>query len=231
MKIMVINPNTSSVITKGIKSTTMAVKRPDTEIIVRRLKKGPLTLESDYDRSFSIPEMMKIVQQASRQDCDAVIIAAFCDPGLNAEKEISDIPVLGIEEVTLHIAAVLGTRFTILTTSWKNVAKKEEEVRKYKLEAMLDSVRPLGLSVLETAEEPDLVKMRALKVLKRAVEEDGAEVAILGCAGMAGYADEISKKLGLTVLDPMSVKLKVCESLIDSVLTQSKRAIFAKPQR
>jgi allantoin racemase len=229
VKIMVINPNTSSAMTEGIRRTVMAVKRPDTELTVLCPDEGPIALESDFDRAFAVPPMLELVQQANQQGYDAVIIAAFCDPGLKAAREISDILVLGIEEATLHVAAMLGAKFTILTTSSKNIANKEAEVRRYMLEAALASVRPLGLSVLQTAEEPELTKKRAIEVLEKAAEEDGAEVAILGCAGMAGYADEISKKLGLAVLDPTSVTLKVCEAMVEAGLVHSKRAMFAKP--
>jgi allantoin racemase len=229
MKIMVINPNASLVMTEGIRKTVMAEKRSDTELTVLCLDEGPVALESDYDRAFAIPPMLRLVKQANDQDFDAVVIAAFCDPGLKAAREISDILVVGIEETSLHIAAMLGAKFTILTTSSKNIANKEAEVRRYKLEASLASVRPLGLSVLQTAEEPELTKRRAIEVLTKAAEEDGAEVAILGCAGMAGYATEISEKVGITVLDPTGASLKVCEALVESGLAHSKRAAFATP--
>ena len=57
------------------------------------------------------------LKKANQDGYDAVILACFSDPGLDAAKEISTIPVIGIEEATLHIAAMLGAKFSIMTTA------------------------------------------------------------------------------------------------------------------
>jgi allantoin racemase len=97
------------------------------------------------------------------------------------------------------------------------------------LDYFLASVRSLDLSVVETDAEPEKTKKRVLEVAQKAVDEDGAEVIILGCAGMAGYAKEIERKLRVKVLDPSAVALKVAEAMADLGLTQSKRGLFSAP--
>jgi allantoin racemase len=96
------------------------------------------------------------------------------------------------------------------------------------LDYFLASVRSLDLSVAETDAEPEKTKRRVLEVAKQVVE-DGAEVAILGCAGMAGYAPEIESRLNIKVIDPSGVALKMAEAMADLGLTHSKAGLFVTP--
>lgn len=229
MKIMVINPNTSESMTGHIRTELTKIKRSDTELNVVCAEKGPLTIESSYDRSIAVPELLKLVKKANEDGNDGIIINDFGDPGLEAAREISSILVNGIEETVLHIAAMLGAKFSILTPVPNLIPNKYQEVRHYKLEQWLASVRTTGMKVTEVDSDPKKAKNRILEVAKLAVEEDGAEVIIMGCAAMLGYADEISKTLGVTVLDPSSITLKITEGMIDAGLVHSKRGLFGFP--
>ena len=158
-----------------------------------------------------------------------MILACFSDPGLEAAKEISEIPVIGIEESTLHVAAMLGARFSVMTPRKERIAARKEHVYIRGMDHFLASVRSLDLSVAETDADPERTKKRVLEVARLAAEEDGAEIIILGCAGMAGYAPELESKLGVKVLDPSAVALKVAEAMVDLGLRHSKRGLFAPP--
>ncbi len=228
MKILVINPNTSQSMTDHIRHELERIKRPDTELTVVCPDKGPETIESAYDEAFAIPPTLELVKKANQQRYHAVILACFSDPGLEAAKEISKVPVIGIEEATLHVAAMLGAKFSVLTPRQQRIASKREHVHIRGLDHFLASVRSLDLSVAETDSDPERTKKRVLEVSRQAVE-DGAEVIVLGCAGMAGYAPELEAKLNIKVLDPAAVALKVAEAMADLGLTQSKIGLFATP--
>jgi len=229
MKIMVINPNTSESMTNHIREELSRIKRPDTELTVLCPEKGPETIESAYDEAHAIPPTLELVKKANQEGYDAVILACFSDPGLEAAKEVSEIPVIGIEESTLHMAAMLGARFSIMTPRKQRIPVREEHVHMRGMNHFLASVRSLDLSVAETDADPKKTKKRVLEVAKAAVEEDGAEVIILGCAGMAGYAPELESKLGVKVLDPTAVAMKVAEAMVDLGLKHSKLGLFAPP--
>lgn len=229
MKIMVINPNTSEEMTRHIEKELVKIKRADTQLTVVCPDSGPPTIESNYDGIVAGAALIPLVKKANAEKYDAVIIACFSDPGLDAAKEVSDILVVGIQEVSLHVAAMLGAKFTILTPLPKRIPAKEFEVRRFKLEQSLASVRPLGMTVAETDADPVRTKERIMTVAKQAAEEDGAEVIVLGCAGMVGYAEEVERKLGIKVLDPSSVTFKICEGMVDAGLRHSKRAFYATP--
>ena len=227
MKIFVINPNTSQSMTDHIRDVLIPIKRPDTELVVTCPDKGPETIESAYDEAYAIPPTLELVKRANKEGYDAVIIACFSDPGLHAAREISRIPVVGIEESSFHVAAMLGARFSIITPRKARIPAKEAEVRMCGMSHFLSSVRSLNLSVAETDSDPERTKKKILEEAGKAVEEDGAEVIILGCAGMTGYSEEIEKKLNVKVIDPTSVALKITEAIADFGLTHSKIGLYA----
>jgi len=155
-----------------------------------------VAIESNYDQAFAIPPTLMLVEKANREGYDAVIIAAFCDPGLDAAKEISNIPGPGDSGSYAPHRSHVGARFTVLTMTEEHVPKKYREARHYMMDQSLASVRPLGLTVTETNADPVRTKKQVMKVARQAAEEDGAEVIILGCAGMVGYARRWQKNFG-----------------------------------
>jgi allantoin racemase len=229
MKILVINPNTSQHMTDHIRDVLVPLKRTDTELVVTCPDKGPETIESAYDEAYAIPPTLELVKKANMEGYDAVIIACFSDPGLHAAREISHIPVVGIEESSYHVAAMLGARFSIMTPRKERIPTKAAEVHMCGMSHFLASVRSLSLSVAETDADPKRTKQKILEEAGKAVAEDGAEVIILGCAGMTGYSEEIERKLNVKVIDPTSVALKIAEAIADLGLTHSKIGLYAAP--
>jgi len=229
MKIMVINPNSSVDMTNHIRKILENIKRPETELTVICPDKGPVAIESAYDETLAAFHCMELTKKANREKYHAVIIACFSDPGLIAMKEISDILVVGIQEVSLHVASMLGHKFTILTPMKKRIPSKYNDVWRNKLLFNLASVRELGMTVTETDAKPALAQKHIMEVAKQAVEEDGTEVIILGCAGMTGYAEKIAKELDIVVIDPTSIAFKYAEAMAEAGIVQSKRGLYAHP--
>jgi len=229
MRIFVINPNTSVSMTDHIRRELKKIKRPDTELTVTCPERGPVSIESAYDEALAQPPTLELVRQANEEGYDAVILACFSDPALDAAKEISDILVVGIEESTMHVAAMLGHKFSITTAFRNRVATRELHVRKHGLGSAYGSTLVLNMSVLDMDAKPEETKARILELARQSVERDGTEVIILGCAGLAGYAEDVERELGVVVLDPTSVALKVAEALVDLGLRHSKAGRYAKP--
>ena len=229
MKILVINPNSSEKMTASVCSVLKRVKRSDTQLMVVRTVGAPPAIQSASDIAQTVPFMLELVRKANRENYDAVILACFSDPGLEAAREQSDILVMGIEETALHVAAMLGHKYTILTPLSKRIPSKEQDVCRFRAESSMASVRALNLTVTETEADPIRTKARILEIATEAVEEDGAEVIILGCAGMTGYANSVQDKLGIVVLDPTVTTFKITEGLVDLGVRHSKRGLYALP--
>jgi allantoin racemase len=229
MKLFVLNPNTSKLVTDRIASVIHTIARQDSQVEVTQIPHGPETLESYYDESLAAPHILEAVNNANQKGFDAVILAAFCDPALEAVKEASQIPVYGIEETAFSVALLLGNKFGILTEKKHKEAVKVQHVRKHGLGQRFAGVRALNMSVLEIARESGTVKARGLEVCRRLIEEDGAEVIILGCASMAGYDKEMEQLLGVPVLDPVAVTYKMVEGLTELGVRHSKIGLYATP--
>jgi len=229
MKILIINPNTSEHMTAKIRAVAEAVKRDDCKVTVICPSRGPVTIESSYDEAYAIAPMIDLVKEANKGDYDAIVLACFCDVGVEAAKEISLIPVLSLEETTLSVALLLGNKFGIMTEKRPRVAMKELHVRRHGLLERMASIRPLELSVAELAADPERTKAAGMALGQRMLEEDGAEVIIMGCAAMAGYSDDLERELQVPVLDPLKVTLKVAEALVDMGVTHSRVGLYAPP--
>ena len=229
MKIMVINPNSSQHMTRHLDEVLQQIKDADTQLTVCCPEGGPMAIESAYDEAMCLPGLLPLVKKAEAEGYDAVILACFSDPGLEQAREIVNILVCGIQEIAVHVAAMMGAKFSILTLNAERVPSKQKDIYRYKLERGLASVRPIGLSVAQSDEDPDLARARIKAVARTCAEEDGAEVVVLGCAGMAGYAEEVTRELGLVVIDPSSVALKVTEALVKTGIKPSKRGLYAYP--
>ena len=229
MRIFVINPNTSESMTDHIRRELEEIKRPDTELTVVNPEHGPVSIESAYDEALAGPPTLELVRRANEEGYDAIVLACFSDPSLDAAKEVSDVPVIGIEEATLHVAAMLGHKFSIMTSLSSRIPTRDVHVRLRGLESAFASAPALNMPVLEMDANPEKAKARILELARKAVQEDGAEVIVLGCAGLAGYAEDIERELGAVVLDPTSVAFKVAEAVADLGLRHSKTGRFAVP--
>jgi len=229
MKITVINPNSSESMTEHIHAELERIKRPETELVVLCTEGAPPAIQSATDVALATPPLLELVRRANRDKSDAVIIACFSDPGLEAAREQSDILVLGIQETSVHVACMLGHRYSILTPLKARIASKEQDVRRFKVESALASVRALGMTVAETDADPMRTKARVLDVARQAMEVDGAEVMVLGCAGMIGYAKDVEKELGIIIIDPTTVAFKICESFVELGVHHCKKGLYATP--
>lgn len=229
MRIFVINPNTSESMTDHIRAELEKIKRSDTELTVVNPEHGPVSIESAYDEALAGPPTLELVQRANEEGYDAVVLACFSDPALDAAKEISHIPVVGIEEATMHVAAMLGHKFSITTGSRSRVPTREIHTLLRGVDSSYASTLVMGMPVLEMDANPEEAKARILELSRKAVEEDGAEVIILGCAGLAGYAEDVERELGVVVLDPTSVAFKIAEAFADLGLRHSKVARYSVP--
>ena len=229
MKIFVINLNTSAEVTEKMRAVIEKVKRTETEIKVVSPSKGPVTIESSYDEAYAVPPTLDLVKRANVEGYDAIVLGCFCDAGVEASREISDIPVIAMEEATIAVALTLGSKFGIITEVRARVAMKELHVRRAGLLDRLASIRSLELSVADLAAKPKVTKERALILAQQMIKDDQAEVLIMGCAAMAGYHEDIARQVGIPILDPTAVSFKVAEMIADLGLMHSKVGLYHPP--
>ncbi|MGE3911983.1 MAG: aspartate/glutamate racemase family protein, partial [Chloroflexota bacterium] len=205
--------------------------RADVTVDVVNPPGAPPAIESALDEAACVPPMLNLVRDASSRGYDAVVIACFSDPGLDAAREMTDLPVVGIQDAAMHLAAQIGYRFSVLTTLAHRAPVRERAALLAGLDRRLASCRVLDLPVLETVLNREQVLRKVVRIGRQAVEEDGAEVLILGCAGLGDLAWRAADEIGVPVVDPNAAALKLCETLVDLRLTHSRARLYASRPR
>jgi allantoin racemase len=231
MKIKIINPNTFLDMTRSIGEAADRYAKPDTQVVTVSPERGPLSIEDHYDEALAAVGVMEEVKKGEKEGFDGYVVACFGDPGLYACREITEKPVVGIAEAALFMACMLGHRFSILSVLSRIEALMHDLLKKYGVESRCVSVRCTDIPVCDFERLKDTAKKVLLQVGKQAVEEDGAEVLCLGCAGMAGLDEELEKELKVPVIDPVVAALKFVEGLVEYGKKTSKTKSFKFPEK
>jgi len=230
MRILLINPNTSESFTEKIQTIAEQYAAPGTSVKALNPATGPRSIECIYDELLSAAGTLETLI-TNLDNFDAFVIACYSDHStIYAAREITDKPVLGIAEASMYLACMLGYRFSVVTTNREWEPLLWDAVRHYGLVERCVSVRSTGMPVLalESASPQETYRM-IFTTAQRAIEEDGAEVICLGCAGMAGLDKDLQQELQVPVIDGVVGALKLLEGLVGYGLRTSKRLAYASP--
>jgi allantoin racemase len=178
---------------------------------------GPAAIEGAADAAIVVPEMLKLVPRWETEGFDAVIVGCFSDPGLDALRERTTIPVIGPGAAALHLAAQLGNTLSILSPSGRSPGKVAARLRALGLADLFASVRGVGASVMDLASQKPGAFERIVEAGRACRTEDGAEVLVLGCMSMAflpGVAQRLQAAVGCPVVNPVLAALKTAEMVV-----------------
>lgn len=197
--IVVINPNSNELVTDGIRDALKEFNLPKSPAIeCVTLKEGPFGIESQLDSDSVIIPLVNLVQ--SRTDAGAFVIACYSDPGLHACRSITKKPVFGIQESGVLSALARADRFGVIAISEASIQRHWRVMARMQVLDRLAGELPLNMSVDESA--------RGTKTLEKLVnvggllKKQGADVLVLGCAGMATHRKKLEEALGIPVIDP-----------------------------
>lgn len=205
---------------------------PTTHVEVRTVNQGPASIESAYEEYLSIPETAKLMVEAEKEGFNGAVLGCAGDPGLDAYRELTkDMIVMGPGVSSLHAAVLRGNRFSVLTVTDSTVPSVYDLVDKSGLQKKFISVRAVNIPVLDLAKDR---KGTLDKLLKhgREVLKDGADSIVLGCMSMGflGLAEDMEKELGVPVINPSKVALKLTEAFAHIGYTHSKKAYHTPPK-
>jgi allantoin racemase len=177
---------------------------------------APLFIETYQDTATALPGMADLIKRHEAA-YDAFIVACHCDPNLDLMKELTNKPMVGIGEASMKIATMLGHRFSVISTDSRSVPNKEALIHSYHLQDLLASVK-FPVAALENRGDEE----KYLLTAQAAIEEDMAEVIVLGCAGMTGLDKRLEQKLGVPVLDGVVCALIIAAGLVKYQVSTSK---------
>jgi allantoin racemase len=229
-QIWVINPNTTEAMTAAITRCARAVVAPGTTVTGITPESGPPSIESHYDEAMSVPGLLAAIGLGEDEDVDGYVIACFGDPGLDAAREVAGGPVIGIAEAAMHTASHLGRSFSVVTTLARTVGRAVELTERYGMRRFCRGIHACEIPVLDLETNPDARKI-VTEACREAVEADGSEVLVLGCAGMADMCGPVSAELGVPVVDGVTAATLTVQSLVAMGLATSKRGEYALPPK
>ena len=200
-RILVINPNSTSSVTRAIDDAMAPLRIPGgPEIDCLTLDEGPPGVESQTDADSVILPLCRVIRE-QEVDAAAFVIACFSDPGLFSAREATQKPVLGIAECGILTALTLGHRFGVISILARSVPRHLRYIAAIGVNQRLAGDLPIGLGVAALTDERSTLT-RMIDVGRRLRDQHGADVLVMGCAGMARYRADLEEVVQIPVVEP-----------------------------
>jgi allantoin racemase len=199
--ILVVNPNSTESMTRGIDAACEPLRMAGGPAIeTATLKEGPPGIETQQHVDGLIAPLLSLVRR-QEEKYDAFVIACYSDPGLHSVREATRKPVLGIAECGILTALTLGQKFGVIAILQKSIPRHLRYMGALGVMDRLAAELPVELPVLELSDEKKTFA-RMTQVGKALKEEHGADVIVMGCAGMARYRKPLQDAIGIPVVEP-----------------------------
>ncbi len=188
---------------------------------------GP-ELEAPYNEITTVlPELIFKIKEAEKEGVQAVVIAHYLDPGLEAGRELVSIPVIGCGHTTYRLASLLARRFSIITSVHSHIGPIGDMVAAEGLSEKVVSIRSVEITQRDDLKVSQHFLGRILELSWDAVERDGAKLIILALHGFFDMSSQVKEHLAsggnpIPVLDPLRVAIKHAENLVDMGISHSK---------
>lgn len=228
MGLLLVNPNISDSVSELIAAEARRSASPGTEIVVKTAPFGVAYIETRFEAMLGAYAAAQVAGEHAHE-ADAVIVAAFGDPGLAALREVLPVPVTGLTEAALASAHLLGHRFSIIAISQRIQAWYREVIEGYGFGSRLASIRALDRPIAAIGGVQEEHAAALLALAERAVREDGAEVIVLAGAPLAGLARSLHGRLPVPVVDGVSSAVRHAETLVALQAGRACGGSFAPP--
>lgn len=199
--ILVINPNSTESVTRAMDEACAPLRIPGGPAIeCMTLREGPPGIETQRDVESVVAPLVRTVAEREK-DHGAFVIACFSDPGIHAVRELTKKPVLGIAECGILTALTLGQKFGVIAILQQSVTRHLRYIGAMGLADRLAGELPTGLGVAELSDEKKAFA-RMVETGEKLRDDHGADVMVMGCAGMASYRRRLQDALGVPVVEP-----------------------------
>lgn len=210
MRLLVINPNTSTSVSELIQAEASRGADDGTDITVMTAAFGVAYIETRAEALVGGYAAMQIAAEHYQQ-FDAVIIAAFGDPGLEAIRELLPCPVIGLTEAALASASLYGGQYSIIAISDRIKSWYRETVFAQGFIQRLASIRTLCDPLDDIARVQQDQGARLIELANLAIDKDGADSLIMAGAPLAGLARDLTDQIPVPVLDGVTCAIRQAE--------------------
>ena len=202
MAIIIINPNSTASMTEAMLAQARR-SAPGLAFEGWTSHGGPAAIQGEADGKAARAPLLDLVERASSQGAEGIIIGCFDDTALEDAAEIADCPVIGIGQASYHYAALRNWRFSVVTTLSVSKPIIQANIERQGLGHLMSHVRASEVPVLELEANTDRAGAVIAQEALRAERDDGVRAIILGCAGMVEVVDTVRKKVSTVVIDPV----------------------------
>jgi allantoin racemase len=208
MRLLLLNANTTAAMTDRMVAAATRLAGPGVEVTGATGRFGAAYISTRAASAIAGHAALDLLASHVGPDnpngYDAVLLACFGDPGLFALKESSPIPVLGMAEASLGLAAQLGTRIAIVTGGSRWPAMLREFALLTGHAERVVAIRATPLTGAEIAADPPAAADLLAALVRTCVEENGAEIVIFGGAGLVDMAEALQPRLAIPALDSLA---------------------------
>jgi allantoin racemase len=230
MRLLLINPNISGSVSQLILDEALRSGPDGAAIEILTAPFGVAYIETRFEALIGAYAAAQLAAEHYER-FDAVVVAAFGDPGLAALREVLPIPVTGLTEAALARAAQLGRRFSVIAISERIQPWYREVIQAGGHADRLASIRSLAqpLRRIDAIQQDHAAALKALA--ERAVQEDGAEVIVLAGAPLAGLARSLQGQMPVPVVDGVESAVRHAAALVDQAAKAGPRSAEPAPPK
>ncbi|WP_429301091.1 aspartate/glutamate racemase family protein [Paraburkholderia sp. GAS199] len=232
LRICVLVPVNTSQYNDRILQAIAPVLPSDVQIEVRNITQGHPDIENRTNWLQNGMPVVELAQAIANDGFDGIWLTDFDMCGVEAAREVIDIPIIGGFPAAAFTALALSQRFSIITILQSTLAMQRGHPQTYGIQDTFASIRAIDCPVAQL-ENVDVVVMRTFEAAMKAIQEDGAQAILLGCTGFVDVASRVSALLTETlgsyvpVIDPNQAGFSFLVSLVrmqvrPSRLTYSK---------
>ncbi|CAE6753130.1 hypothetical protein R20943_03009 [Paraburkholderia aspalathi] len=232
LRICVLVPVATSQYNERILKAIAPVVPPDVKVEIRNITQGHPDIENRTNWLQNGMPVVELAQAIANDGFDGIWLTDFDMCGVEAAREVIDIPIIGGFPATAFTALALSQRFSIVTILQSTLAMQRGHPQTYGIQDSFASIRAINCPVAQL-DDVDVVVIRTFEAALKAIKKDGAQSILLGCTGFVDVASRVSqlltKELGayVPVIDPNQAGFSFLVSLVrmqvrPSRLTYSK---------
>ena len=213
MRVLVINPNTTVAVTERITAEARRNAPPDVEVTGVTARFGVPYIQTPEQSATAGQAVLELVGRLAH-GFDAVMIAAFSDPGLAEARAMLPIPVVGIAESAMLTAMMCGGRFAIVTLSPILRPVMEQAAHALGCPDRLAGIHTLEAPVVDICTVQTDHRTAFGELCRKAALAPGVHSIILGGGPLAGLAREMRDRVPIPLLDGTACAINHAATLV-----------------
>jgi allantoin racemase len=225
MRIVIMNCNTNSAMTRAIGEVARSAAADGTEILAVQPNWGPQSVEGFYESHLSAAAVLQTLTELDER-FDALVMAGFGEHGREGARQILSVPVVDITEAAAIMALLIGRRYGVVTTVEPAVGPIEDSLSTAGLDRRLVGIGAAGIPVAATYQDVNSTVESLIDPARRLIGR-GADVIALGCAGFGGLASRLSRAVDVPVVDGVTSAIGLAEAMVRAKLTTAKSGAYA----